>query len=324
MGCVSRAATPVKAPTVFTTVGLPDLRRIELWENHNAAALIGLRCRTNGARALEATELNVALDRVQLARVAGSAHVVERTAGLIRHSPANAIAAYVTVRGDATFEHRDGTRLLRPGQVLMCDADQPFVRAFAQGLEELVVKVSRPAFAEITGRPSLPSPVVVDFARGTDPYARALAVLVNRAARVDGPEPADERTLLELVAVLAAGNEIDPSIAYLAAARSFIDGHLRDPRLRAAQVAAAIGISERHLSRIFAADGTSVPRYVLSRRLQLAHATLTGPASAGLTVTEVAMRCGFTSAAYFSQIFHEQFGERASEVRRRAQAAATH
>jgi AraC-like DNA-binding protein len=308
---------------VFSTVGLPDLRRIELWEDHNAAALIGLRCRTGTARGLEAIELNLQLGQVHLARVAGSAHVVERTADLVRRSPADAVAAYVSLRGEATFEYRDGTRVLRPGQVLMFDADRPFVRGFARGLEELVVKVSRSAFAEITGRTSLRSPVVADFARGEDPYARALAVIVNRATRVKGPVPADERTLLELVAVLAAGHEIDPSIAYLAAARSFIDSRLRDPALRAAQVAAAIGISERHLSRVFATDGTSVPRYVLCRRLQLAHATLTDAASEPLSVAEVAARCGFTSAAYFSQVFHEQFGERASDVRRRARGLRT-
>jgi AraC-like DNA-binding protein len=319
---VPLAATPVDGPTVFSTVGLPELRRIELWEDHNAAALIGLRCRTSQARGLEAIELNVQLDQIHLARVAGSAHVVERTAELIRRTPADAIAAYVSLRGDATFEHRGGTRMLRPGQVLIFDADRPFLRGFAHGLEELVVKVPRPAFAEITGLTSLRSPVIVDFAHAADPYAKAMAVLVNRAVRVQGPVPADERTLLELVAVLAAGHETNPSIAYLAAARSFIDAHLRDPRLRAARVAAAIGISERHLSRLFAADGTSIPRYVLARRLQLAHATLTDAAGAELAVAEVAARCGFTSAAYFSQVFHERFGERASEVQRRARHRA--
>jgi transcriptional regulator GlxA family with amidase domain len=33
-------------------------------------------------------------------------------------------------------------------------------------------------------------------------------------------------------------------------------------------------------------------------------------------VAEVAARCGFTSAAYFSHAFRERFGLRASEVRR--------
>jgi AraC-like DNA-binding protein len=308
-------------PRIFSTVGLPEARRIELWESHNAAALIGLRCHTAATDPLEATELNVQLGQVHLARVVGSSHVVQRTAGVIGCSPADAIAVYVTLRGDAWFEHEGGTRSLRPGHVLICDADLPFARGFARGLEELAIKMPRSAFSDATGLTSLRSPVIADFARGNDPYARALARLVDRAARPEHAVPADERTILELVAVLAVGRDTDMSIAYRAAARSFIEAHLPDPGLTASQVAAAIGISGRHLSRVFAADGTSVPRHVLSRRLQLAHAMLAGPAGASRTVADVASRCGFTSATYFSHVFREHFGQRAGEVRRQAQVS---
>jgi AraC-like DNA-binding protein len=289
-----------------------------LWESHNATALIGLSCHTTGAGSLEATELNVRVNQVHLARVTGSSHVIERTAGVIRRSPADAIAVYLTLRGDAWFEQPGGTRSLRPGHVLMCDADRPFARGFARGLEELAIKVPRSAFADATGLASLPAPVVADFSRGQDPYARALARLVDRAARPRRAVPADERAILDLVTVLAAGRDTATAVAYRAAARSFIEAHLTDPALTAAQVAAAIGISGRHLSRVFAADGTSVPRHVLSRRLQLAHAMLADPAGPAGTVAGVATGCGFTSVPYFSHAFHERFGHRAVEVRRQA------
>jgi AraC-like DNA-binding protein len=306
----------MRGPSLFSTAGLPGARRIELWENHNAAALIGLSCSTTGSGPLEATELNVCLGDVGLARVAGSAHVVRRTADVIRRSPADAIAVYLTVREEAWFEHENGTRTLRPGQVLLCDADRPFARGFARGLEELAIKVPRAAFTERTGLASLRAPVIAGFARGQDPYARALARLADRAARAEATVPADERTLLELVAVLAAGRPGEPSVAHRAAARAYIEAHLSDHSLTAARVAAAIGISERHLSRVFAADGTSVPRHVLSRRLQLAYAMLADPAARRRPVTEIAARCGFISATYFSRAFREHFGLRASEVRR--------
>lgn len=312
------AVSVPQVPRIFSTAGLPGPRRIELWESHNAAALIGLSCRTTGPGPLEATELNVQLDQVHLARVSGSSHVVERTAGVIRRSPADAIAVYLTLRGDAWFSAGDGTRALRPGHVLICDADRPFGRGFARGLEELAIKVPRAAFTEITGLASLRSPVVAGFARGRDPYASALARLAGRAARREHAAPADERTVLELITVLVAGRDADTSLAYRAAARSFIEVHLPDPGLDAARVAAAVGISGRHLSRVFAADGTSVPRHVLSRRLQLAYAMLADPARAGLPVADVAARCGFTSVTYFSHAFRQRFGQRAGEVRRQA------
>ena len=308
-------------PVEFSTVGLPDQRRIELWEDHNAETLIGLRCRTLDATAFEATEINVQLDRVQLARVSGTSHVVERDAEVIRHRPADAIALYFSLVGEAFFYHQDGVRVLRPGQLLMCDADRPFMRGFSHGLEELVVKVPREVFADLTGTECLPEPVVVDFGKGASAYAGALARQVGRAARAVGAVPADERTVLELVSALTSGGCDQLSMAHPAAARAFIESHLADPGLSAPQVAAGIGISARHLSRVFAEDGTTLPKYVLGRRLGTAHAMLRKPGAVSMTIAEVAHACGFVSADHFSRAFGARFGERATDVRRRAVSA---
>lgn len=313
-------ATRTSATQVFSTAGLPAGRRIELWEGHNAAALIGLSCHSTVP--LEATEVNVALGPVQLARVTGSPHTVERSAAFIGRDPADALAVYLTLRGDAWFRDASGTRELHPGQLLICDADRPFARGFAQGLEELAIKVPRDALA---GNLTVPrSPVVVSFGPGRDPYARALARMADRAARSWHQVAADEGAVLDLVSVLTDGRGADRTAALRAAAYSFIEDYLADPALGAAQIAAAIGISERHLSRVLAAGGTTVPRLVRSRRLEVAYAMLAGPVGAGPgaapVVAEVAARCGFTSAAYFSHAFRERFGVRASEVGRAAGA----
>src|ERR1700743_209156 len=116
MGASAREP-PEPAPqerNVFSTAGLPAARRIERWESHNAAALIGLDVRAAGP--LEATEVNVRLPVVRLARVRGSAHVVERTPKVIDRCPADSIAIYLTLRGDASFASADGSRELRPGE----------------------------------------------------------------------------------------------------------------------------------------------------------------------------------------------------------------
>ena len=320
-------ATRTPATQVFSTAGLPAGRRIELWEGHNAAALIGLSCHSRVP--LEATEVNVPLGRVQLARVTGSPHVVERSAAFIGREPTDAVAVYLTLRGDAWFRDASGTRELHPGQLLICDADRPFARGFARGLEELAIKVPRDQLAPPPSSTALRNgPVITAFTAGHDPYARALARLADRATRAEHQVAADERTVLDLVAVLTAGRGAghradrgaDRKAALRAAAYGFIEDHLADPGLGAAQIAAAIGVSERHLSRVLAAGGTTVPRLVRSRRLELAYAMLAGPADPSLAppVAEVAARCGFTSATYFSHAFRERFGLRAGEVRRTA------
>ncbi|MFJ9348286.1 AraC family transcriptional regulator [Streptomyces sp. NPDC101237] len=305
------------APVRFSTTGLPEAERIALWEEHNAQALIGLRCRSLHDTALDATEFNLQLSRAHLARVLGSPHIVERPDAEIRRVPSGAVACYLTLAGDAFFYCDDGVRLLRPGQLLVCDADQPFVRGFSHGLEELAVKIPHQVWRDLGGPPALPRPLVVDAGAV---HTRTLAALVAQALR---PEPSDavlvdEDTVLDLLVSSANGRAPALSTVHLTVAKTYVDEHLADPGLSAARIARGIGISERHLSRVFAAGGTSVPRYLLVRRLERAR-TLLG-AGGETTVAEVAARCGFASAAHFSHRFREHFGLRAGDVLRETRA----
>src|SRR3984957_12470960 len=286
-------------PEIFTTSGLPAARRVDLWEAHTAAALIGLAVRAPDS--LDATELNVRLPRARLARVTGSPHSVERTRDLILRCPADSVAVFLTLRGEARFT-ADGVALdRRRGDALAWDADRPFARTFARGLEELVVTIP---WAELAARSELPrmtAPIATSFgapsatgpalsagAAGSaraagagrpDQYARALARIAGRATRAERPLAPDERTVLDLVATISAGPRAALAAAHRAAARSYIEEHLTDPGLSAAEIAAAACISERQLSRLFAADGSSVPGHIRSRRLQLAHSILSATSS---------------------------------------------
>ena len=315
-GSVGGTAVAEPVPEVFSTLGLPDARRVELWERHNTTALVRLDVRANGP--LSAREVTVHSPRLTLARVRATSHAIERSAGAIADDPCDAIAVYLMLRGESSFEQQGDSHTLRPGDAVICPTDRPFSRDFAHGLEELVVKVPCDAF-EI--RPL--HPVIASFGADkagdqANQYAEALAKLTARATRAVQPVQVDERTIVDLVTVLAIGSQAARPAAYRAAARTFIEEHLTDPGLGADQVAAAIGISERHLSRVFAADEASVPRYVLSRRLELARTMLaaSAPGLETATVAEIAARCGFVSTTYFSHVFRKQFGRRAGEILR--------
>lgn len=320
-GTTTGAPATNAAPITFSTADLPREQRVELWETHNEDALIGLRCRTLSADALEASEINVRVDRLHLARVRGSSHVVERDLTLVKRRPAESVAMFFSLVGEAFFYHDDGVRKLRPGQMLLCDADRPFMRGFSQGLEELVLKIPRQLFAEVTGIERVEEPRVVNFGAGASAVAHTLATTVGLAARDEDPTPTEEQTLLDLVAALAGKTASDPSAAHRAAAQTYIEQNLGDAGLSADFVAAAIGLSTRHLSRIFASTGTGFPKYVLGRRLEAARRLLEKPAATSMTIAEIAHHCGFASAAHFSSAFSTHYGETASDVRRKATAA---
>lgn len=293
--------------TRFSTDGLPDSHRIPEWEVHNARALVGLAAKTDGRAPLRATELNLALPRLQLARVSGTPHRVERDESHISAHPARGIVAYFALQGSGTFYHRHGCEAVAPGQGIVVDADQPFERGFADGLTELALKVPRAAVVRLLGSPNLVRPRLFDFRAGAHdagpaaPAARLAGALGSalRGRAVAWDEFEDE--LIGLLGALLA----DDGGGHFRAALAVIRARHADPSLGAAGIAAAIGLSERQLSRIFAAEGTSVPRAVLDARLDAAQSLLT---VATLPMAEVATRTGFASQAQFSRSYRQRYG----------------
>jgi AraC-like DNA-binding protein len=294
-------------------VPIPRARAFEVaeavgdWERHNAEALIELACRVPDERRFRAREVNLQLEHVRLALVSGTAHTVLRDEALVASRPADAIAVYATLKGDTS-------RVLRPGHVLVWDVDRPLQRRFTHGLQELAVKVPRASFTELTGTTGIAAPRVLDVA--ADAHARALVKLAARAMRSRAPLPADEQAVLELVSVVSAERRAGLPAAHRAAARAYIDDHLADALLSAADVASGAGVSERHLSRLFAEADSSVPRYILARRLDLAYSMLSQAPGRNTRTADVAARCGFTSMSHFSRAFSRRFGVAAGEIRR--------
>ncbi|MGU3436336.1 AraC family transcriptional regulator [Actinomycetes bacterium M1A6_2h] len=289
-----------RSPTLFEVGG----GRADSWERHNAETLIALECRAEGPfRALEA---NLQLDRVHLALVRADHHRVDRSAALVESHPSDSIALYALLAGRSVVTSTAGRSTLVAGQVMAMDPDTPFAREFDGAVHELVVKVPLAVVGDI----DVTTPVVSDAL-----FARALIGSVSRAVgRTEVPLP-DEDTILDFVRAVATGGRGDAATMRRAAARAYVDTHFADGSLSAADVADGVGISERQLSRVFAAAGTSVPRYVLQRRLDAAYALLLR--SPEFTTAMVSARCGFTSPAHFSRSFTERFGLHAGTVRSR-------
>ncbi|MGW6172605.1 helix-turn-helix domain-containing protein [Arthrobacter sp. NPDC055138] len=318
----------------FSTKGIPQPSRMELWSIHNSKALIDLDIRTMDESPLAAAEINLHFPSLRLAQVRGSAQVIERNQRYIRKHPMDVVGVFFALKGEAFFYYPGGFETLRPGQAVIYDADQPFKRGFHGGVEEMVLTIPRDEYLALSGGKPPTKPVVFDF-RETGPANRhmlALARLVRNtlAAAMGndaGPAPSTaldpvtvEGSAIELLRLLAAGSGAGMPEGYFAAARCFIQDHLGDPNLCPAQIAQAVGISERHLTRVFVEAGKPPGAYVLARRLEHAAALLAHPVEAKTPIAAIAARCGFTSQAYFTRVFKGHFGMTPLNARRDARA----
>ncbi|MEU6139451.1 helix-turn-helix domain-containing protein [Streptomyces sp. NPDC047081] len=308
MTLVSRVST--------RSVGPED--RIGFWEEYNRRALVGLTCSSYSPHGLLATQANFRLGALRLAGITGNEHVIERTGRACRELPKDSVFVSLLTAGQAVFFHAGGCLTVRAGDAVLYDTRSPYLFGFPTAMRKLLVDIPRGTFAEHCTTADLPAPLL--FGRGTAVSALE-SVLAEWAAGGNGSgDPAStEATVLDLVRTLAAPHLAEDSTptgsARLALARDYIERHLTDPRLSPESVAETLGVSTRHLSRVFRPSGVTPARHILDRRLTEAHEHLADPASRHLTVAEIAHHWGFASQAHFTRVFRERFGRTPGEIR---------
>jgi AraC family transcriptional regulator len=95
--------------------------------------------------------------------------------------------------------------------------------------------------------------------------------------------------------------------------REYVDDHLSS-RLDVRALARVVGLSASHFSRAFQkAVGVPPHRYVVQCRVIRAKELL---ATTRLTLTEIALTCGFAEHSHFSRRFHEFTGVAPREFRK--------
>lgn len=303
-----------------STEDVPPGDRISYWEQYNARALVGLACSSYAEGGLLARQTNLRVGGLRLADIQGNEHVIERTPGICRDFPKESIFVSLVLGGEAVFFHSGGCLTVGAGDVVLYDTARPYLFGFSTPMRKLLLDVPREVFAERFRSSVLPAPIALT-ASGTSPASRTLRSLLLSLALGKGPDHADDLSL-ELLGMLAAERAGDrpaspTRLLHLLVAKDYIDRHLHDPGLSARRVASALGISVRHLSRVFEPEGLTPARYVLDRRLTKANADLADPASARTTVAEIAHRHGFTSQAHFTRVFRERFGRTPGAARPR-------
>ncbi len=318
----------VRQRLIFDTRTLRPEDRVAYWESQCRDNVVSLRCSPHAEEGLVARQVCVEAGALRLGKTSANAHVIERTPQMIRAHPQESVFVNVVLRGGTFTYQRGHCAKLQPQEALVYDARHPYLIGGGPDFELLHIDLPVALFHRHLLRDDLALPLQIDgHDRTAQLYLRTLSRLV--LAHVDGPEqagaaPEVELQVCDLLAALlrqsreGAAPLSTLSAGHLLAAKAYIDEHLDDDGLQAAEVAQAVGISERHLRRLFAAQDGTLADHLMARRLDLAHRLLREAAQRGATVAEIAYRCGFASAAHFARCFKLRFGLTATELRRQA------
>ncbi len=105
--------------------------------------------------------------------------------------------------------------------------------------------------------------------------------------------------------------------ANIARAKDIVRRRLIDPDLTLGDIAQAAGLTLNYLHKLFRDEGCTLYEYLKGERLRRAYELLEVPRERAMSVTDVALSCGFSDSSYFSRSFRQTFGVSPREVRRR-------
>jgi AraC-like DNA-binding protein len=220
------------------------------------------------------------------------------------------------------------------GNIYVCNAAAPHIKRWCSDGRQLFVKIPQytleEALAEMIRRP-VGAPVRFDSRpRLIDAWTASLAnvakliyndldqgslALVGRNAAHSA-----ERLLIQLLLETVPNNYSHlieapeaPKPAYVKRAVDFIHAE-SDAEIALEDIVAAAGVSVRSLYEGFRRHcGLSPMAYLRSVRLDRARAALVRGGS-GVSVTDVALACGFNHLSKFAKAYRERFGELPSET----------
>lgn len=230
--------------------------------------------------------------------------------------------------GSGRFRYGSATALARAGQGVLIGPHEEFEFAFDRSWDQVIVRLDRARVesvaAALTGETG---PVRFDLSLApevsrVDGMLEAAVDLVDSAAAHHRPQLLWqlEQVIIESLLLtqpnnrmrLAAGGRPIAS-PRLRQAMEFMIDRIAEP-LSVVDVAIACGTSVRSLQAAFRTElGTTPVQWLRSQRLERAHALLLSGAQ-GLSVTDVAYRCGFFHLGEFGVAFRARYGTTPSAV----------
>lgn len=271
---------------------------------------------------------SIRLGDAAINRVSFPAHVVRRSAADIAASDRSCFYLNLKLAGRCRIRQNDREISLSPGQVGIFDSDRQFALLHDRGSQLQVASFWVPAEAL---RERLPASFDVTAARvSDDPFighliAETARTLSDGALRMTEDEGVRLfRALIELVAMSLSRRGCPRTAeaeslthATMLALKRAIHRRLREPGLAVADIAEAVGISERYVHKLLARSGSGFTNYVIDRRLDGIARDLVDPAMADRAIGAIAFDWGFSDLSHFTRRFKQRFGCRPRDWRAR-------
>lgn len=238
-----------------------------------------------------------------------------------------------SLAGQAEIVQGDEVHVLRPGQLCILSSDRPVRQTFDVGYKHFTVKIPkadlerllvqelgfRPGELRFSTQPVELKGAAASFAQMVRTVCDEIdfgRIICNHPRTSNSLEDILKRLLLAAVphnySDLFNSPASGPAPYYVRRVEEFIRAHVEEP-IGLPDFIEVSGVSGRSLHAGFRRFRNTTPMgYLKDYRLGLAHDALKKGADRNLSVTEVALSCGFTHLSKFARDYQSRFGERPS------------
>ena len=239
---------------------------------------------------------------------------VSRSRGDISKSACDDLFVCRQLAGTLSLEQQDQELSLEPGDFCLIDPMVPYHGRFRGSSKLLVVKISRQDLQARAGEVTALTARALQHAP-LGPLTAGYLALLPSCKNYSGHSAAFlKEQLCDLVGAClsdiggSAGGLSTSRTMALVRIKSTIREHLADPKLSAAVVAEAAGVSVRYANMLLAAEGTSLSRLIIKMRLERCRVAFDDPGLIHRSISEIAMDWGFSYLSHFSRVFKARYG----------------
>lgn len=324
------ADTAAPARALLSTAQVTVEQRLDYWLELVCAFYCKLDCEPPKDRAIFGSIEFSRVGDLHLTRLKSNGLRVWRSPQRVRAETDDHCIAIVAREGRLVVRQDDREALVQPGDFVFHDCTRPYELLFdATGHGLFVLRLPRTLLDSHVGNLEALTATTVP---GQGAAGRLLCSMIETLYDDIGTlHPSSALGVSEAItSVIGAGlrslpgaNLRKPSniTAYhLARIKAHVHEHLRDPDLSVGAVAAAVGLSQDHVSKLFRGEGLSLPRLIWQLRLDACRRELCDPRQAHRTVCDIAYSWGYNDATHFSRSFREQFGLSPREWRQQESA----
>jgi AraC-like DNA-binding protein len=311
---------------MFSTNTVHARDRLEYWREEASKAYVAHEFDSEVGRSFQGKIQAGALGPLELAVFHCDPCRVERTAHCLKRTYDDGVIIGMQIAGSMGVRQDGREFIAKADDLYVIDPRRPFTLDVRGDSRSMVVKAPRGEVtarlgdtASLTARPICGRKPVGSLATGY------IAMLGARVDAIKGPAATKiAQQALDLVA-LAFDEDANGKTPRLSSPRtttalrlkSSIEAQLHDPGLKPPVAAAAVVISVRYANALLSQEGTSLERYIMTRRLEHCRRALTDPGQMFRTVTDIAYSCGFSDVSHFTRRFKSRFGCSPSECRPR-------